>query len=73
MRNQVESSISTDLKYPVISNRLIQCLERDYPDKLPRKYQDSFELGILIGQQMIIDKLKCEKNFNEKDSLNEPD
>lgn len=73
MRNQVESTISTDLKYPVISNRLIQCLERDYPDKLPRKYQDSFELGILIGQQMIIDKLKCEKNFNEKDSLDEPD
>lgn len=73
MQNQIESTISTNLKYPVISNKLIQCLERDFPDKLPRKYQDSYELGILIGQQMIIDKLKYEKNFNEKDSLNELD
>jgi hypothetical protein len=57
--------------YPKISNRLIECLERDFPDKLPRKYQDNYELGVLIGQQMVIDKLKAEKVFNEKDVLDE--
>ena len=58
-----------NLMYPKIPNRLIVCLERDFPDKLPRAYQDSFELGVLIGQQMVIDKLKCEKTYNEKDAL----
>lgn len=66
MINQDESNY---LKYPVISNKLIECLERDFPDKLPRKYQDSFELGILIGQQKIIDKLKYEKKCNEEKDL----
>ena len=64
---------STILNYPKISNKLIECLERDFPDRLPRKYQDNYELGILIGQQMVIDKLKNEKNYNEKDSLMEDD
>ena len=62
---------STIYNYPKISNRLIECLERDFPDKLPRKYQDNYELGVLIGQQMVIDKLKAEKVFNEKDVLDE--
>jgi len=53
--------------YPKISNRLIECLERDFPDKLPRNYQDKFELGVLIGQQQVIDKLKSEKHYNESD------
>ena len=52
--------------YPTISDELIECLERDYPDKLPRNYKDSFELGILIGEQRIIDKLKTEKFYNEE-------
>ena len=56
--------------YPKISDKLIECLERDFPDKLPRKYQDSYELGILTGQQTVIDKLKYEKSLNEKDILN---
>ena len=51
--------------YPKISDKLIECLERDFPDSLPRKYQDSYELGILIGQQLVIDKLKAEKSYNE--------
>lgn len=51
--------------YPKISDKLIECLKRDFPDSLPRKYQDSYELGILIGQQLVIDKLKAEKSYNE--------
>jgi hypothetical protein len=57
--------------YPKISTKLIECLERDFPDKLPRQYQDNFNFGVLVGQQMVIDKLKLEKEYNEKDSLNE--
>ena len=60
----MKSEISND--YPNISDKLIECLTRDYPDVLPRKFKDSFELGILIGQQQIIDKLKVEKSYNEK-------
>lgn len=63
------SNTSSNYDYPIISNKLIQCLERDYPDKLPRAYKDNYELGILIGQQMIIDRLKVEKKFNEEKNL----
>lgn len=63
-KQKMKSETSND--YPIISDKLIECLTRDYPDVLPRKFKDSFELGILIGQQQIIDKLKVEKNYNEK-------
>ena len=56
--------------YPNISDRLIECLERDFKDKLPRTYKTEFELGILIGQQQVIDKLKIEKQYNEESILN---
>lgn len=36
--------------YPNISDRLIECLERDFKDILPRTYKTEFELGILIGR-----------------------
>lgn len=55
--------------YPTISDKLIQCLTRDFPDRLPRDYKDKYELGILVGQQQVIDKLKTEKVFNETDAL----
>jgi len=55
----------TIYNYPKISDKLIECLERDFPDKLPRKFKDNYELGILIGQQMVIDKLKVEKDYQE--------
>lgn len=54
-----------DYDYPNISNKLLDCLVRDFPDKLPREYKDNYELGILVGQQQVIDKLKAEKLFNE--------
>ena len=47
--------------YLNISDRLIKCLERDFKDILPRTYKTEFELGILIGQQQVIDKLKIER------------
>ena len=52
--------------YPAISDKLINCLRQDFPDKLPRKYQDAYCLGILVGQQQVIDKLVLEKKFNEE-------
>ena len=55
-----------DYDYPMISDKLTKCLERDFPDKLPDdKYVDGYNLGFLIGQQSIINKLKSEKNYNE--------
>lgn len=67
----LNSSNTSNYDYPIISDKLIECLERDYPDRLPRAYKDNYELGILIGQQMVIDKLKIEKKFNEEKDLKE--
>ncbi len=53
--------------YPAISDKLIESLERDFPNKLPENYINDYELGILIGQQNIINKLKFEKDYNEKE------
>lgn len=55
-------------KYPVISDDLINALETDFPNKLPQNYVDEFELGKLLGQQEVINKLKAEKEFIEKES-----
>jgi len=51
--------------YPEISDELIKCLQNDFPDRLPRKCIDMYELGILAGQQQVIDKLVMEKRFGE--------
>lgn len=58
-----------DYDYPNIPDKLIECLDRDFPDKLPRAYIDKYELGVLVGQQQIIDKLKAEKAFNENEKI----
>lgn len=57
---------NTYKEYPLISDLLIEVLDRDFPDKLPREYKDNYELGILIGQQQVIDKLKTEKKYQEE-------
>lgn len=43
--------------YPPVSDILVKCLNRDFPDKVPRKEINLYELGILVGQQQVIDKL----------------
>ena len=58
--------LTTIKEYPQISDLLIEVLERDFPDKLPKNFKDMYELGILIGQQQVIDKLKAEKQYQEK-------
>lgn len=58
----------TPLKdYPIIDDLLIECLKRDYPNQLPKDYVDKYELGVLIGQQQIIDRLITEKMYQEND------
>lgn len=47
-------------EYPEIHSKLIEKLRADYPNKLPKTDKTSFELGYLIGQQSIIDKLDFE-------------
>lgn len=54
-------------EYPFIDEKLIQCLENDYPNILPTKYVDEFELGRLMGQQDIIYRLKREKEYQENE------
>lgn len=56
------------LNYPPIPDILIECLCQDFPDKIPREELSPYEQGILVGQQIIIDKLKFEKEEMEKES-----
>ena len=61
--------MNTDLNekmYPEISDKLLERLEEDFPNELPTKYIDSYELGFLLGQQSVINKLKFEKKFSEQ-------
>lgn len=46
--------------YPAINYTLIKKLKQDFPNKLPLKEISSYELGYLIGQQSIINKLEME-------------
>lgn len=55
-----------ETKYPIITDELITALKTDFPNVLPTKYINDFELGKLLGQQEIINKLIAEKEFNEQ-------
>lgn len=55
-----------DSKYPIITDRLIEALTEDFPDTLPRVQKSEYELGILVGKQLVIDKLKLEKLYQEE-------
>lgn len=66
-KNKNTTIYNDKLKYPEISDKLIECLKRDFPDELPRKEISAFEYGRLTGRQDIIDKLEFEKSENEPD------
>ena len=57
--------MNTQKEYPQISDLLIEVLERDFPNRLPKHFKNIYELGILIGQQKVIDKLKTEKQYQD--------
>ena len=71
MKFKLNSTTSNYLDYPEISDKLIECLERDFPNKLPRQKISEYELGVLVGRMDVIDKLKVEKDYNEKIEENE--
>lgn len=64
MKNHTEGELYLN-SYPIISDALIQVLQRDFPNKLPQKEISAFELGRLLGQQDVINKLIVEKEYNE--------
>ncbi len=53
--------------YPEINELLIKKLKEDFPNQLPQKEISSYELGYLIGQQSIINKLEFEME-NQSDT-----
>ena len=60
-------------KYPSISDELIRSLQTDYPNTIPLHYVDDYEQGKLVGQQEVINKLIAEKDFNEKEAIDDAD
>ena len=57
--------------YPHISDKVIKCLQNDFPNQLPKKKITEFELGVLVGNQQVIDKLIFEKERSENRDLDE--
>lgn len=51
--------------YPEIDELLINRLKKDFPNKLPEKEISAYDLGFLIGQQSIINKLEFEMKEQE--------
>lgn len=46
-------------RFPVVPDDLIKALEEAFPDKAPRKgVETQTELGILIGQQLVMDFIR---------------
>ena len=67
-KNNILKNEDITMEYPFIPDKLIECLRADFPNVLPRKFIDAYELGILVGQQQVIDKLTAEKSFmNERE------
>jgi hypothetical protein len=54
--------------YPYISDELINSLGNDFQNRLPDHNIDSFELGKLIGQQSVIEKLKIVQRLQQEES-----
>lgn len=54
------------INYPDISEHLIKCLQRDFPDTIPREEISAYQYGVKVGQQLIIDKLIYEKTEQEE-------
>lgn len=60
-----------EIIFPYIEDNLIKALELTYPNTLPTKEISPYELGILIGQQRVIDKLKYEKSYLDNQITND--
>lgn len=51
--------------YPDVSDLLIRKLQDDFPNKLPKCEITPYELGRLVGQQEVIEKLIVEQQITE--------
>lgn len=52
---------------PVISEGLIDMLDRAFPDKAPRDPNLSAgEIGVLVGQQQVLDHLRAQLKKQQK-------
>lgn len=44
--------------FPVVPDDLLKALEKAFPDKLPRGVPDQAAVGVLVGQQKVLDLLR---------------
>jgi hypothetical protein len=59
--------------YPIIQDTLIEALRNTFPNTLPEHYISDFDLGVLVGEQKVINKLIAEKEYNETQHIDEYD
>ena len=50
---------------------MLDFLEELYPDVLPIRRVDDFELGVLVGQRQLIEVLKVKLKMNNQEDIEE--
>jgi len=53
------------------SRYVLDFLEELYPDVLPIRRVDDFELGVLVGQRQLIEVLKVKLKMNNQEDIEE--
>lgn len=54
---------------PAISKELLEYLQRSFPNKLPDNPVSPEQLGVLVGQQKVINHLQAQLKLQEKTVL----
>lgn len=59
----------SDDKTPLITNELIDYLDRAYPDKMPDAYHNEHELGMRMGEIRVVRHLKHLRDKQQRNVL----
>jgi len=66
--NFIDSNIEDNTEgYSHIPEALLIQLQKDYPNQLPEEDIKSFDLGVLVGMQKIIQRLISENEHNKSE------
>lgn len=56
-------------RYPIVTDELINYLDRIYSDKLPSEYRGEFAMGKLLGEVSVVRHLKMIRDEQRENML----
>ena len=56
------------MKFPQVPNGLVDLLTQQFPDQCPRSDPGAFGLGVLAGQQQVIDLIRYHHERQQESS-----